>query len=176
MAAGSPARAAAVYQALIARTPDDRGDYAGLGEAELEDGQYRGAHMAFFRAFLKNTNDPAIRARLELLNTVTGLDPTPRQLPTAEKYRRSLAILGMARASLEQCLAQSPGPPSTEVAQLESDADAAAKKRNARVTNEDAEEALGAAQKLWREKLKTCGDSAPNEEPLRLIMEKLAAA
>jgi tetratricopeptide (TPR) repeat protein len=175
LTAGAPRRAAGVYQALIAKNPEDRDAYAGLGEAELEDGNYRDAHMAFFRAFLKSPNDASIRARLELLNTVTELDPTPRQLPTAEKYRRSLMILEMARASLEQCMAPS-GTPSGEKAQLLAEADAAAANTPAaRVTNELAEKALGVAEKLWRAKVKECGPAAAGEEPLRLIMEKLAA-
>jgi tetratricopeptide (TPR) repeat protein len=173
---GAPARAAGVYQALIAKNPGDRDAWAGLGEAELENGQYRDAHLAFFRAFLHSPNDASIRARLELLNTVTALDPTPRQLPTAEKYRRSLLILGMARASLEQCMARAPGTPSSATAQLLAEADAAAAKTPvARVTNELAEKALSAAEKLWRARAKECAPAAAGEEPLRLIMEKLAA-
>ena len=175
MTAGSPARAAGVYQNLIAKNPGDRVAYAGLGEAELENGQYRDAHMAFFRAFVRNPNDASIRARLELLNTVTALDPTSRQLPTAEKYRRSLVILGMARAALEQCTAKAPGTQSGEAAQLLAEADAAAKKTGARITNELAEEALGIAEKLWRAKGTACAPAAEGEEPLRLIMEKLAS-
>jgi tetratricopeptide (TPR) repeat protein len=169
MTAGSPARAAGVYQALIAKNADDRDAYAGLGEAELEDGQYKDAHMAFFRAFLQSPNDASIRARLDLLNTVTGLDPTPRQLPTAEKYRRSLIILERARASLEQC-----APPSGEAAELLAEADTAAKKTPARITNEAAEEALSLAGKLWHARAKPCGEAVAGDEALRLIMEKLA--
>jgi tetratricopeptide (TPR) repeat protein len=180
LTAGAPRRAAGVYQALVAKNPGDRDAWAGLGEAELENGQYRDAHMAFFRAFLKSPNDASIRARLELLNTVTELDPTPRQLPTAEKYRRSLLILGMARSSVEQCMARESSPPSGapsgETAQLLAEADAAAAKTPAAsVTNELAEKALGVAERLWRARVKECGPAAAGEEPLRLIMEKLAA-
>lgn len=175
MSAGSPGRAAIVYQALVAKNAGDRDAWAGLGEAELENGQYQNAHIAFYRAFLHNTKDASIRARLELLNTVTALDPTPRQLPTAEKYRRSLQILEMARASLEECsTAQAPVTPSGEDAQLLAEADAAAIKTGARITNELAENALAVAEKLWRAKLKACGPASAGEEPLRLIMVKLA--
>ena len=170
MIAGSPKRAAAIYRTLTTKDAEDRADYAGLGEAELEDGQYRDAHIAFFRAFVKNPNDASIRDRLELLNTVTSLDPTPRQLPTAEKYRRSLQILAMARASLEAC-----GVPPDEVARLRAEADAAAaKKADARITNELAEQVLELAEKLWRARVKSCSPVAAGEDPLRLIMEKLA--
>jgi Tfp pilus assembly protein PilF len=178
MTAGAPGRAAQVFRDLIAKNPEDSDAYAGLGEAELEDGQYRDAHTAYFRAFLHRPNDASIRARLELLNTVTALDPTPRQLPTAEKYRRSLLILGMTRSSLEQCMAKAPGTPSGETQQWLAEADAAAETAPARVTNELAEKALTAAEKLWRARVEVCGPAAAGdtarEDPLRLIMEKLA--
>ena len=112
LTAGAPARAADIYRTLIAKNAEDRDDNAGLGEAELESGQYREAHTAFFQAFVHSPKDASIRARLDLLNTVTALDPTPRQLPTAEKYRRSVRILEMARASLAQCAAAHETTPS----------------------------------------------------------------
>jgi thioredoxin-like negative regulator of GroEL len=172
--ANSPARAADVYRSLTGKNPEDRDAWAGLGEASLENGDYREAHLAFYRAFLRQADDPAARARLELLNTVTALDPTPRQLPTAEKYRRSLAILDLARASLEQCTTKDTGSRSGDVEQLLANADAAAKNRGVRVTNELAEAALSLAEKIWHERLTACGAAGTNDEALRLIMEKLA--
>jgi tetratricopeptide (TPR) repeat protein len=50
--AGSPSRAANVYTAIVEKNPKDTSAYEGLGEAELEEGQYRAAHTAFLRASL----------------------------------------------------------------------------------------------------------------------------
>ncbi len=98
--AGSPARAASVYQALVEKDPKDIAAYEGLGEAELEEGRYRPAREAFLRAFFRDPNNTSIRARLQTLNTVAELDPTLRQLTSAEKYSRSVGILDLTRAAL----------------------------------------------------------------------------
>jgi tetratricopeptide (TPR) repeat protein len=185
MVAGSPARAAGVYHALLAREPDDATAYAGLGEAELEQGQYRAARGAFLQASYRHP-DAAIQRRLELLYTLTALDPTPRQLPSIEKYNRSLQILEMTRADLERQIAQHPalfsgsaagGALKAETDQLLSAAaGSVSKKTPQNVTNEMAEDSLGLAEKIWKARIRIFGtETSPEEEPLRLIMEKLAA-
>jgi tetratricopeptide (TPR) repeat protein len=65
LSAGAPARAAAVYRNLIERDPKDSAAYEGLGEAELEEGQYRAAQAAFLRASNYRRNGP-LQARLQL--------------------------------------------------------------------------------------------------------------
>ena len=104
----APARAANVYAALSGRIPSDIAAYEGLGDAELEQGQYRAAHETYLRAFLREPNNASVRAHLQTLNTVTGLDPTLRQLTSAEKYRRSIRILEMTRDAVDQCVAKRP--------------------------------------------------------------------
>ncbi len=80
LVAGSPPRAASVYQALVDKDPADIAAYEGLGDAELEQGRYAAAHEAFLRAFYREPGNESVRTHLEMLNTVTGLDPTLRQL------------------------------------------------------------------------------------------------
>jgi tetratricopeptide (TPR) repeat protein len=63
--AGSPSRAANVYAAIVEKNPKDISAYEGLGEAELEEGQYRAAHTAFLRAFLLDPNNASVRAHLQ---------------------------------------------------------------------------------------------------------------
>jgi tetratricopeptide (TPR) repeat protein len=173
--AGSPSRAADVYRALIQQDPRDAEAYAGLGEAELQQGRYQEAKAAFIAAVAHKPNDASLRERMQLANTLTALDPTPRQLSSAEKYRRCLRILDLSRASLERCTASHPGVGSNETEELLKAAqDALSQKVPAHVTNELAEETLGLAEKIWEARIKVCGASAlVEEEPLRLIMEKL---
>lgn len=189
--AGAPARAAMVYEALAEKNPKDIAAYEGLGEAELEQGQYRAAHEAFLRAFLREPNNASVRAHLQTLNTVTSLDPTLRQLTSAEKYSRSVRILDMTRAALEQCTARKPAG-STAVAgtaeqeQLLTTAEGMiAAKVPAHVTNELAEGVLSVAEKLWHLYITACGASLPGaitpgetnteQNALNLIMRKLAS-
>jgi thioredoxin-like negative regulator of GroEL len=174
--AGSASRAADVYHSLIQQNPRDAEAYAGLGEAELEQGRYRAAEAAFVTAFRHKPNDASLRQRMELANIMTTLDPTPRRLSSAEKYHRGLRILDLSRASLEQCLTSHANASSSETQQLLAAAQAApSSKARTRVTDELAAETLDLAEKVWQARIKACGAStSSNDEPLRLIMERLS--
>ncbi len=162
LVAGSAQRAADAYRSLIERYPADADLYSGLGESELFLGQYRAAVSAFVGAFRHRPNDPAFRGRLEFASLMAALDPTPRQLSSTQKYRRSLHILEMTQADYGKCTSTPFEPPSGV-------------KMPRNVTNELAEEKLTLAEELWRERIKACGESTSlEEEPLRLIMAKLA--
>ena len=123
LVAGSPSRAADEYRAVIKQNPKDAAAYAGLGEAELQLGEYSKARDAFFTASTHKPDDPEIRRKLKLSSTLAALDPTYRKLTSMEKYRRSVEILGMARPSLETCLATHPAAASGETQQLLQSAD-----------------------------------------------------
>jgi tetratricopeptide (TPR) repeat protein len=177
--ADSPARAANVYQALVQKDPKDVEAYEGLGDAELKQGQYRAAHEAFLHAFLREPGNVTVRAHLMMLNTVTGLDPTLRQLTSAEKYRRSIRILEMTREALDQCAASNSSTGATlssdENKELLKTADAMIKARMpAHVTNEVAEGVLSVSEKLWQAGTTLCGRKSADQNALDLIMRKLS--
>ena len=163
--AGSPARAVTAYRALIRDDPQDGANYAGLGEAELALGSYRAAQSAFQNAI---RHGAYAHDRLELATKMADLDPTVRSLSAMEKFTRSTSILQQARYALAQCS-------STDQAnKLVSDADTLLKaKIRGNVTNEMSEQRLAAAQDLWQLRVDTCPAAPPNE-PLQLIMAKLA--
>ncbi len=176
LVAGSPSRSADLYRSLLHRDPDDAVAYAGLGEADLQRGDYRTAHANFVQAIYHDPHDARIRSRLELATTLAVLDPTVRELPSVEKYQRSLRILQLASADLQDCLAQKPTADSGAVEQLLSNAvDAIPSRTPAQVTNEMAERVLVLSEQIWQARLKLCGDvTTADEEPLRLIMLKLS--
>jgi tetratricopeptide (TPR) repeat protein len=176
LVAGSPSRAADVYRSLIQRNSRDAEAYAGLGEAELEQGRYREARNALNAAAIHKPHDTLLRRRMQLANTVSALDPTPRQLSSAEKYQRGLRILGLTRTSLERCVGNHPGASPNEADELlKASQEQLSRKAPAHVSNELAEETLELAERIWQARTKTCGTSTPgDEEPLRLIMERLA--
>lgn len=175
LTAGAPSRAADIYRALIEQDRKDTSAFAGLGEAELEQGRYRDAHSAYLQAFFHTPADAPIRARLQLLNTVMALDPTPRELPSAEKYRRSLLILDLTRDTLGQCAAKSPAAAGDMDKLLAEADDALAGKTPNRITNEMAEKVLTLAGEMWLARVKTCGGIPASEDALRMIMGKLGA-
>lgn len=174
LAAGSPSRAADEYRALIKQNSKDAEAYAGLGQAELQMGNYRAAREAFRSAAARKPQDPSLQGKVDLSTTLNGLDPTVRKLTSDEKYRRSLQILELAQSSFEICLAENPKAASTSE-QLLASIDDAKKKHPSAASNEAAEQILSLAEDAWQARIKLCGNSIPAEdESLRLIMEKLA--
>ncbi len=176
LAAGSPSRAADEYRLLLKQNSKDAVAYLGLGEAELQRGEYSSAHNAFLAAAAQKPDDPSIHRNLELSSALVALDPTPRKLTSMEKYSRSLQILNLARSSLDNCAATHPELNSGETGQLLTSANATLTNTPREgVTNELAEDALALAGQMWQARLKACGAPVtPGEESLRLIMEKLA--
>jgi tetratricopeptide (TPR) repeat protein len=174
--AGSPARAAELYKTLMRAQPENAEIYEGLGEAELELGDYRAAHSALAAAAGRKPNDGTIRAKLQLATTLAALDPMPRWLSSAEKYQRSLRILGWAQQDLERCIQSQPsGTTADQQGLLQHAEDMMQNQKPAQATNELSEATLSLAQKIWQARLSACGQaSKPDEEALRLIMAKLS--
>ena len=161
LAAGSAERSAQVYRQLVAADRLDVDALGGLGEAQLRAGDYRAAQDAFLSALRRDPGNTEISARLRFASTLAQLDPTPRRMSTAEKYRRSVRLLQAVRSSLEACggtLAE--GAPAERVPRG--------------VTNEMSEELLARAERLWAERMKLCPNPPAADDPAPLILEKLS--
>lgn len=175
VAAGAPSRAIDEYRALIRQNPKDVAAYAGLGDTELQAGNYRLARETFLSALARKPHDPSLQEKLELSTTLNALDPTARNLTSGEKYRRSMRVLELARANLQGCLSTNPQAASPSTQQLAASMDEALTKKHPSDSNEAAEQILSLAENAWQARIKLCGNSIPAEdEPIRLIMEKLA--
>jgi len=170
LTAGAPARAATVYRDLIDRDLHDSAAYEGLGEAELEEGQYRAAQSAFLHASNYHP-DGMLQGKLQLLTQLTELDPTPRRLPSMEKFNRSLRILGLAQSDLESKLSGKPGAANSAIAQLLKEAsDELSKKPPQHVTNEMAEHELDLAERIWKARLALFGTPhRPKKKPCGFV-------
>jgi tetratricopeptide (TPR) repeat protein len=155
--AGSAARAAEAYRAALRRDPGDAGALTGLGEAELLRYNYHAARNAFREALRSKPEDAAIAARLQLAETLAELDPTSRRLSSAEKYRRSAAILARVQEELSAC-AQAPPAPAVR----------------GPVTNEMSEKVLQTAEDLWKQRLKACPQPPGPDDPLPVLFRELA--
>ncbi len=118
LVAGSPSRAADIFRSLIQHDRNDAAAYAGLGEAELREGDFHAAHSSFVAASARNPDDPSIRGRLDLSTALTALDPTPRWLSSMDKYHRSLRVLQLATEDLKQCIADHPSVATDEGKEL----------------------------------------------------------
>jgi len=174
--AGSPRHAESAYRKVISLDPRNPAAYAGLGEVELETGDYRQARSEFLLAKTRAPADRHIQERLDMAKALEELDPTSRRLPSAEKYRRSIKILQLARDDFQACLTSRPAAATQNASDLMTKANGLMPTTPpAVVNNELAENVLDTAQQLWQARIKDCGlPAAPEGDLLRLIMEKLA--
>ena len=103
--AGSPGRAADMFRQILRQEHDhdDADAYAGLGEAEIAQGNYRIAETNLQMAAHLKPGDEDIRKRLELARQVLALDPMLRGLGTAERYRRTRELVQLALNDVNQC-------------------------------------------------------------------------
>jgi tetratricopeptide (TPR) repeat protein len=167
--AGAPARAEAVYRALLRDRADDPDLYSGLGDAELALGNYRAAEAAFQNAIGSGADRNRLEQRIQIAGSVAGLDPTSRRLTSTEKFGRAMRILQLATEALKDCGGNDAGKEIGDAQKL------LAERVHGNPSNELAEERLSEAEKIWQMRLSACGPSTSlDEEPLRLLMAKIA--
>ena len=159
LVAGAPARAETAYRQLIHDDPQDQSNYQGLGEASLDLGNYRTAEIAF--------RNSGATAQADLADQMASLDPTVRLLSSAEKFRRSVRILELARDALASC----PANPQSQDLLNAAEKELAGKVRGS-VTNEMAEERLSLAEVLWHQHKTSCA-STSTDDALARLMQKL---
>jgi len=164
LAAGSPARAADQYQALLKTNPTDIVAYRGLGEAELHRGDYGAAQRAFMNAVRHDGTDVESAKRLQTLGVIVSLDPTPRRLSLPEKCERSTRLLARVMDDLSAC----------EPAQAPDTGGMSANAKGSIITNETAEMDVSRAEQLWRARPPNC-PAAQQDQPLKFVMDKLTA-
>jgi tetratricopeptide (TPR) repeat protein len=168
--AGSPSRAAAAFRLLTREYPKDEQVYKGLGEAELQLGNYRAAQSAFISALRRQPADDSIRARLALTTQLAQLDPTPRRLPWSDKLGRSRKLLGLAIEELNKC---AQGQESDEITNLRKQAQDALHGKN-RAAQDRVEGNLLLAEQVWSYMRRACPDLAARpDDPLHVLMRRL---
>jgi tetratricopeptide (TPR) repeat protein len=161
--AGSPDRAAAVFQQLLKQQPDSAVAYAGLGESDFARGDYRAAVNDYSSALRLNPEDQTAVRKLDLCNRILVLDPTRRGLDPVERFRRSRVLLEMTAAAMEMCS-------HSELL------DQAKKLAEERVTAARQDAAASAdvdlAEELWQARTPGCGPRP--DDPLALVLTKTA--
>ena len=170
LSAGSPARAADVFQDILRRDSENADAYAGLGEAEFALADYQAARTGFLNASRLKPDDADIRKRLELCEQIISLDPTRRGLASNERYQRSLKLVALALDEINNC-SRVPAPQ-----ELVDSANKALKARVAELRQNAATEAnLDLTEQLWQARGKDCGSSTPaSDDPLALVLAKIA--
>jgi tetratricopeptide (TPR) repeat protein len=170
LSAGSPARAADVFQDILRRDSENADAFAGLGEAEYARGNYQPARADFLNASRLKPEDAAIHKRLELCEQILSLDPTRRGLASNERYQRSLKLVALALDEINRCSRTSASQ------ELLDSANKALKARVAELRQNAATEAnLDLTEQLWQARVKECGSSRPtSDDALALVLTKIA--
>lgn len=174
--AGSPARAADLFRAILRKHPGDADAYAGIGEAQFAMGNYRAARANLQQAARLDPGNSEIRARLAACEEVLALDPLQRGLGLDQQYRRSLRLVELALDTLENCVG--PTPP----ASVQALADSARRRLRhparaaiARREPDGFESNLDLAERLWELRTIACGRPAgASRDPLGLVLAKIA--
>ncbi len=169
MTAGSPGRAVEAYRAILEKDAENEQAYRGLGQAELQQGDYRAAQSAFVSALRRKPDDDAVRRRLALVTRVAQLDPTSRRLPFRERLARSRKVLSLALAELERCAGDEEKP---EVSGLVNRAATALHSQRPR-DEDPVETALSTAEDVWSYVQRACPAQAGSDDALALVMSRL---
>ena len=170
--AGSPARAADVFQGILHDTPNNADAYRGLGEADFARGSYRAAQRDFQAALRLAPGSRDALQRLALCNELLMLDPTVRGLGRTERFRRSVKVVELTRDETSQCVGENPSPETQELF------DTASKVMKARVSAarqaDVSESNLDLAERLWQVRQKECKSPPAADSPLALVQARLA--
>lgn len=170
--AGSPARAADVFRGILHDAPSNSDAYTSLGKADFAQGNYRMAQRHFQTALRLTPGNQAARQYLEVCSELLILDPTMRGLGAAERFRRSIRLIGLVLDETNHCIGPSPSP------DVQGLLEKAGKTLKAHVSvsrqAEVSEINLDLAEQLWQIRKKECKVTPPPDTPLRLVLARLA--
>ena len=172
LTAGSPSHSAQLFQTVIREHHNDADAWAGLGNADLAQRNYRQARTDFETAWHYDRGDATIRQRLDLTDDVLDLDPMTRGLSAAERYRRSALLLKLTNDALAACAGANPSP---DIADLLAKSGRTLKSHVAQAQESDAMEAnMDLALDLWKARGKACGPLSGQEQPLALVLAEVS--
>lgn len=161
--AGSPARAAESFRAIIDRGAGASADaYEGLGDAELARGNYRAADIAYTAALRKGHK--SISKRLLTTVELVQLDPTMRRLSSAERLRRSELLLQRSLGLLTKCA------PASDLQKRAEDALATASRK----PGVESEDLLAITEDIWHYVGQACPNAASSDDTMTTLMTRLA--
>jgi tetratricopeptide (TPR) repeat protein len=172
---GMPKNAAVIYQKVVQKKGSDAEAYAGLGEAQLALDDFPAAQAAIRKAVRLDPENGTYQKRLQLVQQVIALDPAARRFHEADRFAASQKLLDAAVSALDLCLAADPKPvPETARALVDEGRKTLRTHGRPRAYAEAADAGILLAQRIWGERVMTCGAAGPAEEPLSRVMAHLA--
>jgi tetratricopeptide (TPR) repeat protein len=167
--AGATSRAIDAYRRWLQVNPADAEAYAGLGQSEIQSGNFRAARQSFDRAAELKPDNAAWKQSADVALNAMEMDPTPRWLSSQEKLERSTHILALASSMVAACTAAQP-----EDSQLLQKAQQLIGEKKPAVTNEAAEMRLDFAETIWNTRPVSCNQAPETDQLLSVLMRKIS--
>jgi tetratricopeptide (TPR) repeat protein len=176
LALGRATEARDLYAAVVRSEAGALEAHRGLGEAELTLGNWAAARDAFRQVLRLDPRDETAQARAKLCSDLLSLDPRLRRLSSAERQRRSAALLAAVLAQFDACASGAGAAP--ELAAMGPAVDAARHLAGAarrRVAPGDAaEDNLDLAIQIWSNTRAVC-PAAGDVSVVETLMRRLAS-
>ncbi len=167
---GSAPRASEMFLKVLESDPHNAAAALGCGEAAFAQGNYAAAENWLRKAVQWDHNNAEAATWLQETAEIRSLDPTLVTLSAAGRYERVLTLVSRTLDALQACAA--PGS-SAEIETLIPEAQDFL--RNNRVHHEgDTPRAVELAEQLWQARKQVCGKAPKSQEPLDLMMAKVA--
>jgi tetratricopeptide (TPR) repeat protein len=190
---GATSDALNLFRELVRDHPRYVEGFHGLGQAQLNSGDYLAARREFQRAAHLDPSDHENLNLLALANSVIELDPSLPRLRASERLRRSHAILARVLRDLAACnpanvpQAANPAVPANKAASAPSAAPSPAPSLQQQLNDAatllntkpaDLDQAAldmqDTAGRLWKERSAFCPGKTAHDQPLELVLSRIA--
>jgi hypothetical protein len=142
-----------------------------MARAQVELGQYNDARTSARRALRLRPADEDTARRLEVVERVIALDPTPARLSDRERARRARLVLNLSGDALLRCV----GDDAESEPELTALVEAVTSRRAGRRPADDSAPDLHLAEEAWNRTQARC-PGAPADDALPLVMRRLREA
>ena len=147
--------------------------YQGLGEVELQLGNYASAQQAFRRVLVVDPANQQAARKIEICTTLLALDSTLPGLRADERFRRSQVILRRVFEAFTRCTrdgaASRVDGNDARAARVE-----LSRKRRPASYGDATDANIALAERLWAERLRSCPAQPGPDDPVAVLMTKLA--
>ena len=168
---GSTRQAADLFRDILRDNPTSAPAFAGLGDAERADKDFKAAQEAYEQAARLDPDDVSSRDKAALYARVVALDPRAHGIRIAERYDRSRLILSGALQAFEGCAP--PSPSAALDATFKQAQQAVGPKYRPRSAAEGAEDNIRMALDLWAGRRGECSVPA-GDEAVAIVLGALA--
>ncbi len=171
LSAGLVGQAGDLFREVARTSPGSAPAYAGLGDAQFAESQFRAAEDAYLQAVRLDAGDASSRDKAALCARVLALDPRARGLRISERYARSREVLSGALRLVDACGPRpSPDPLAATLTEARHDVSPSFRPRSAA---EGTEDNIRLAMDLWAGRRAEC-PVPPGDRAVAIVLGALA--